>query len=558
MSRTAAHRKDMTNMLKKSTYLLLSLLLCIPLVFMIYFSLSINVETPTTSTLMGVSVMARDGYEFSYSDKEDLDIYLSAVSGARKIDRAVRDISSEQPTLVTYNELNREYVYNFYISDDAEECYFSDTNSDLYRIAKADAEKLAERKEYSFLYENYTVPTVKISAAGTENVYTAESDYEWKFMKNGEYSDGFLGETAENSVIKFGKDDSVSLEFSKNPTKCEIVVYKGETAVHFGNSAESMLELSEKLSYDSDTPLYCEISAEWVEGETANAYGKATYKAELLYDIPATYTLVDGKLSPGEFTIVKFKNLNDDQTVTFVSEIPMPATKIHSIGDKKFAFLPIDLSAKPGRYTISVVAGAEESSFGFTVNNKQFDESQIATAHGTSSYDVSKAEFDAIIKQLTERSENEKLWDDEKASGGTYKFANPVPGSEVAKPAFGTKVIADVNLKSATPYIQSGIILEVDQEKDVVATAAGKVVYVGELAYSGKTVVIDHGLGVLSIYQHLSQTAVNVGDSVKIKSVIGKTGETGYTFTQGIKFSMIMDGTYINPISNYTYGIQVS
>ena len=37
-----------------------------------------------------------------------------------------------------------------------------------------------------------------------------------------------------------------------------------------------------------------------------------------------------------------------------------------------------------------------------------------------------------------------------------------------------------------------------------------------------------------------------------------KTGDTGYTFKKGIKFSMIMDGTYINPISNYTYGIQVS
>ena len=201
------YRKDLTNMLKKSTYLLLSLALCIPLVFMIYFSFSINIEKPTNSTLIGVSVHNRDGYEFSYSDKEDLDLYLSAVSGARKIDRAVRDISAEEPTLVTYNELNREYVYNFYISDDAEECYFSDTNSDLYRIEKNDAEKLASREEYSFLYENYTVPTVTISASGTDNVYTAEGDYEWKFMKNGEYADGFLSEGTENSVIKFGKDN---------------------------------------------------------------------------------------------------------------------------------------------------------------------------------------------------------------------------------------------------------------------------------------------------------------------------------------------------------------
>jgi murein DD-endopeptidase MepM/ murein hydrolase activator NlpD len=318
-----------------------------------------------------------------------------------------------------------------------------------------------------------------------------------------------------------------------------------------------MKELSEKLSYENDTELMLEVSAEWVDS-ASGAYGKAQYTAVMLYDIPATYSIVDKKLSPGEFTILKFRNLNDDQQVTIVSEIPLPATKIHEAGGNKFAFIPVDLSAKPGQFTITVIAGEEESSFKFTVNNKEFDETQIAVSHGNASYDVSKAEFDAVVKMLGEQSVGAPLWDDDKASGGTYKFVSPVAKAEYAKPAFGTRVIADTNLKASTPYIQSGLIIKAKEGEDVKATATGKVVYAGELAYCGKTIIIDHGIGVLSIYQNLSDMAVSVGDEVKIGSVIGKTGSTGYIFESGTKFYMVMDGVYINPVSNYTYGIQVS
>ncbi|MBR5527463.1 MAG: M23 family metallopeptidase [Clostridia bacterium] len=545
-------------MLKKSTYILLSLLLCVPLVFIVYFSLSINTEKPTNTTLLSLVITNRDGYEFSYSDPEELDLYLAAVSDARKIDRPVRDISSERPTVVTYNELNEKYSYNFYVDNDADECYISDASGTFYRIAPEQAKTISLRKEFAYLCNNYTVPTLKLNTVSGSYVYTANDGYEWKFKQGDGYSDGFLTPTVQNPIINFGASDTLSMEFSNAPDKCEFTVYRGDTSVHFADSVESIAELPQKLSYESDTPLVCEIKAEWLSADDGESYGMATYTAELLYDIPVSYTVVDGKLSPGEFTIVKFKNLNEGQTVTFVSEIQLPPTRVHEVNGKKFAFLPIDLSTKPGQYVINVIAGDKESSFNFTVNNKTFQENQIAIAHGTSAYDTSKAEFDAIVKQVCEQSGKERLWDDGAATGGTYKFANPVPSAETGSPAFGTKIIADTNLRASTPYINTSVVLEAEEGKDVVATATGKIAYVGELAYCGKTVIIDHGCNVLSIYQNLSEVSVKVGDAVAIKSIIGKTGKSGYIFKSGTKFSMVMDGTYINPVSNYTYGIQVS
>lgn len=545
-------------MLKKSTYVLLSLLLCVPIVFIIYFSLSINVEKPTNTTLLSLVVTNRDGYEFNLSDAEELELYLDAVSDAQTIDHPVRDITAEIPSVVTYNELNEKNSYNFYVDNDVNECYISNSSGTFYRIAPEHAAQLVLRKEFAYLSADYTVPTLTLTAPSGNFVYSAAEGYEWKFKQGEGYTDGFVTAAANNGVIKFTSADTLSMAFSKAPDLCELTVYRDGTAVHFATSVESIAELPTKLSYDADTPLICEIKAEWVDSEGRTGYGKATYTAELLYDIPVTYTVVDGKLSPGEFTIVKFNNLNDDQVVTFVSEIPLPPTRIHQVNGKKFAFLPIDLSTAPGKYTINVIAGADESSFNFTVNNKPFSEVQIADVHGTASYDISKIEFDAIVKQISDQSEPTRMWDDNAASGGTYKFAAPVVDANIGNPAFGAKVIADTNLRTSTPYINPSIVLEAPEGTTVTATATGKVAYAGELAYCGKTVIIDHGCNVLSIYQNLSEISINVGDTVLINGPIGKTGKSGYIFNAGTKFSMCMDGVYINPASNYKFGIQVS
>jgi murein DD-endopeptidase MepM/ murein hydrolase activator NlpD len=61
----------------------------------------------------------------------------------------------------------------------------------------------------------------------------------------------------------------------------------------------------------------------------------------------------------------------------------------------------------------------------------------------------------------------------------------------------------------------------------VMAAAPGEVLFSGELALRGQTVIIDHGLGVMTGYFHLSARAVQEGDWVEAGSVIGEVGSTG-------------------------------
>ncbi len=542
-------------MLKKSTYIFLSLLLCVPIFFIIYFSLSIDTEIPTGSTLTRVEAKNPDGYTYSYSDREELDLYISAVSRGQKIEHPVRDISADEPTVIIYEELDSSKEYQFFMSRDTKECYYSDGNGTYFRIDEDDAKKLSLCDEFAFMYDNYSVPTITVSHRNGGQVVSPEEGFEWKYKKGEDFTDGLgLVEAPEAKTILFGSDDTLSLSFSVEPTSYELTVLRDGETVHFG----SLDELPGKLSYSEDTPLDCEIKAQWLAVDDSTYYGSATYRMSLLFDIPATYSVVDKALSPGEFTIIHYKNLNDDQTVRIISDIPLPETQVHNNGGKKFSFLPIDVTAKPGKYAIKVIMGEQESAFTFDVRGtKTFDTISISQKHPQAT-DAGKAEFDALMKTLTAASVDERLWDDAKASGGTYKFRNPVKGATASDVGFGFEIMADTNLVGSTPYRQTGLDLEASVGTAVVATASGKVVYSGELSYSGKTVVIDHGFDVLSVYQNLAKTTVSVGDTVSIGDELGTVGKTGYTFKTRTKFSVMMEGVYINPVSNYTYGIQVS
>lgn len=55
----------------------------------------------------------------------------------------------------------------------------------------------------------------------------------------------------------------------------------------------------------------------------------------------------------------------------------------------------------------------------------------------------------------------------------------------------------------------------------------GKVVYVGNLFYTGNVVIVDHGLGIFSLYAHLSKFRVKNGDMVEKGQIVGLSGRTG-------------------------------
>jgi len=76
----------------------------------------------------------------------------------------------------------------------------------------------------------------------------------------------------------------------------------------------------------------------------------------------------------------------------------------------------------------------------------------------------------------------------------------------------------------------------------------GRVVFAGPLGIYGNTVVIDHGLGLFSLYGHLSEIGVAPGARVARGDAIGKTGDSGLAAGDHLHFSIMIHGVHVDPV----------
>jgi murein DD-endopeptidase MepM/ murein hydrolase activator NlpD len=82
----------------------------------------------------------------------------------------------------------------------------------------------------------------------------------------------------------------------------------------------------------------------------------------------------------------------------------------------------------------------------------------------------------------------------------------------------------------------------------VVAAQDGIVIFADNLGIYGNTVILDHGLGIFSLYGHLSTMTVQKNDRVTAGQTIGQTGETGLAGGDHLHFSVMLYGVHIDPI----------
>ena len=82
----------------------------------------------------------------------------------------------------------------------------------------------------------------------------------------------------------------------------------------------------------------------------------------------------------------------------------------------------------------------------------------------------------------------------------------------------------------------------------IVAANRGKVLFADELGIYGNCVIIDHGMGVQSLYAHLSSIEVKAGQDVEKEQTLGRSGMTGLAGGDHLHFTMLLNGHMINPV----------
>lgn len=81
------------------------------------------------------------------------------------------------------------------------------------------------------------------------------------------------------------------------------------------------------------------------------------------------------------------------------------------------------------------------------------------------------------------------------------------------------------------------------------SSLAGNVVMAKEFGFMGKTVVIDHGIGLMTVYAHLKEINVQLGQQVKHRELIGKSGISGKSTGPLIHWKVVVSGVKVDPLS---------
>ncbi len=93
-----------------------------------------------------------------------------------------------------------------------------------------------------------------------------------------------------------------------------------------------------------------------------------------------------------------------------------------------------------------------------------------------------------------------------------------------------------------------GFDLASTQQAAVTASNKGVVVHAAYLGIYGNCVIVDHGLGVQSLYAHLSTIDVKEGDTVEKGQTLGRSGTTGLAGGDHLHFTMLVGGVQVNPV----------
>lgn len=144
-------------------------------------------------------------------------------------------------------------------------------------------------------------------------------------------------------------------------------------------------------------------------------------------------------------------------------------------------------------------------------------------------YERERAHLAGVIKTFSEEAPS------------NLAMVQPAPGRRSS--SFGLRRY--FNGEARSPH--NGMDIAAAQGTPVVAASAGRVIDIGDYFFSGRTVILDHGSGLLSLYAHLSEVNIASAQNVSIGATIARVGATGRVTGPHLHFSVYLNAVAVDP-----------
>lgn len=216
-------------------------------------------------------------------------------------------------------------------------------------------------------------------------------------------------------------------------------------------------------------------------------------------------------------------------------------------GDKKIYFNPskdsfkavlgIDLFTEPGTYNLDISINGTILSRAVTVIKKAYPVQKLTLPKEMvelSPENEARVEREQLKMAAIWPNETGRVWDGD--------FINPREGEIVTK--FGVRRV--INKIPKSPH--SGVDVEAEEGEEVHAPNNGVAVLIDEQFYSGKSLILDHGQGIYTMFFHLSKILVTPGQQVKRGDVIALVGSTGRSTGAHLHWGVRMQGARVDPL----------
>ncbi len=224
-----------------------------------------------------------------------------------------------------------------------------------------------------------------------------------------------------------------------------------------------------------------------------------------------------------------------DAPQAWLGDRPVLVTADH---DEWYAVVGLSLDTTPGTHELRVRIGSETGVQQFVVNAKEYPEQRV-TLKDRSKIELSPADEARAERELAAIMELKRHW---RAAPDT-DLALTLPASGKLGGRFGVRRF--FNGEPRAPH--SGLDVKVERRTPIKASAHGVVLAVGDYFFNGRTVFVDHGNGLITLYCHLDRIDVQPGEAVRKGQQLGLSGMTGRASGPHLHWSVVLNGEMVDP-----------